>query len=316
MRTGRLSILACLVASAGCTGGEDPLELDPPTVTLLSPESGTTVRENLAIAGEATGDLVDVSIRIDSAEPVPATGLEEWFHLLDVTALEDGSHTVAAIATDSQERVAESLAMSFTTTANQPPDTSIWSGLVRNADQELVPGAQVTAFGTTLATESDLNGRYALVGLPRDQEASLLCSATGYQDTYMPRLLPTGDITLDIPLFTNAALDFVADGFGVTRDPGLGAVLGFLLAPLPSQSGYEGAVVALDGSTGAGPFYTTPTGGFDPLLTETTSSGVFLFFNVSPGPVSVTASGGGMSFTVLGSEAAADALTLLFGRAN
>lgn len=315
MRKGCLSILACLLAIAGCTGSEDPPQLDPPTVTLLSPEAGSVVRENLAIAGRATGDLSGVSVRVDSAEPVPAIGLEEWFHLLDVTSLADGSHTVAAIATDREDRVAESIAISFTTTTNQPPDTSIWSGLVRNSDQALLPGAEVTAFGSGLATVADLNGRYAVVGLPRDQETFLVARSPGYQDTLMPRFLPTGDITLDVPLFTDAALDFVADGFDVTRDPGLGMVIGFLLAPLPSQSGYEGAIVSLAGSTSDGPFYTTATGGFDPQLTETTSSGVFAFFNVAPGAISVTASGGGASFTFLGSDAAADALTLLFGRA-
>lgn len=316
MRPGRFSVVACLAIAAGCTGAEDPPELDPPTVALLSPEPGMTVRENLAIAGRATGDLADVSVRIDSDEPVEVTGLLEWFHLLDVGTLADGSHTVTAIATDREGRVAESPPVSFTSTAHQPPDTSIWSGLVRNSNQELLPGVEVSAFGTTHATISDLNARYALVGLPRNVEALLVAGAPGYADTYLPRLLATNDVTFDIPLFTSAALDFVADGFDVDRQPGLATVIGFLLAPLPSQSGYEGAVLTLVGSTAAdGPYYTTATGDFDPLLTETTSSGVFAFFNVQPGAVAVTASGGGQSFTLLPSEAAADSLTLLFGRA-
>ena len=289
---------------------------DPPTVTLLSPEPDTRVREYLAVAGRATGTLADVSVLLDGGAPMPATGLEEWFFLLDVAPLADGSHTVSAIATDAEARTAESLPVSFTSTANQPPDTSIWSGFVRNSDQEIVPGALVSDFESTRATPADLNGRYAMVGLPRDEDALLVGSATGYADTYLPRLLANGDVTFDIPLFSDAALDFIANGYDVTRMPDRGMVVGFLLAPLPSQSGLAGTTLALVGGSAAdGPYYTTPAGGFDPTLTETTTSGVFVFLNVPTGPVSVVASGGGLSFSLLPSESVGESVTLLFGRA-
>lgn len=303
-----------LMVASSCTGADDPAELDPPAVALLSPEAGVIVREHLAVAGTATGDLADVHVQVDAMTPVEATGLEEWFHLVDVTALEDGSHTVKGIATDLEDRTAESLAVSFTSVANQPPDTTIWSGFVRSSAQEPLPGATVTVLGTTRSTTADLNARYAVVGLPPDEEALLVGSASGFQDTYLPRLLASNDISLDIPLFTDAALDFVAGEYGVTRQSGLVTVLGFLLEPVPSQSGQAGAVVSLVSGTADGPYYTTPSGGFDPMLTETTASGVFAFFNVPPGPVAVTASGGGLEYAILPSEGAADALTLLFGR--
>ena len=316
-RIALLPAFTSLIAIASsCTGSEDPLESDPPSITLLSPEQGVTVREHLAVAGTASGLLVDVSVVVDSGAPVPATGLHEWFHLVDVSALDDGSHAVRAIAMDEEDRVAESVAISFTSTANQPPDTSIWSGYVRSNDQQPLPGATVTVFGTTRTTTADLNARYAMVGLDPETEALLVGSHAGYADTYLPRLLPTNDIQLDIPLFTEAALDFVADQYDVVRTPGLATVIGFLLAPLPSQQGQAGATLALTGGSSAdGPFYTTPTGGFDPDLTQTSSSGVFAFFNVPLGPVAVTASGGGLEYAILPSEAAADSLTLLFGRA-
>lgn len=309
------AIALTAIALGGCSGSDDPPTEDPPTISLLSPEPETRARENLAVAGVASGSLTDVSVRLDAAEAVEATGLDEWFLLLDMSAVEDGSHTVTAIATDSEGRTAETLPMSFTSIANQPPDTAIWSGVVRDSDQQLLVGANVLVDGTSRSTLTDLNGRYAMVGLPRDQEALLVGSASGHVDTYMPRLLPTGDITLDIPLFKPAALDFIANEYGVTRERDKGTVIGFLLEQLPSQDGYAGATLALVGSSGDGPFYTTPSGDFDPGLTETSSSGVFVFFNVPSGPVAVEASGGGLSFNLLGSESLGESVTLLFGRA-
>ena len=155
-----------------------------------------------------------------------------------------------------------------------------------------------------------------MVGLPRDEDALLVGRATGYADTYLPRLLASGDVTFDIPLFSDAALDFIADGYDVTRMPDRGMVVGFLFAPLPSQSGLAGATLALVGGSAAdGPYYTTPAGGFDPTLTETTTSGVFVFLNVPTGPISVLASGGGLSFSLFPSESVGESVTLLFGRA-
>lgn len=308
---------AVFAALAGCSGSEDPPREDPPTVTLLSPEPDTKARDYLAVAGRATGDLVDVSVRLDSTEPMSATDLDDWFLLLDVSTIADGSHTVAAIATDDDGRTAESLPVSFTSIANQPPDTSIWSGVVRNSDQQLLPGAVVSDYESTRTTVTDLNGRYAMVGLPRDEPALLFGSAPGHEDTYLPRFLPSNDTTLDIPLFRPAVLDFIADAYGVVREPGKGTVIGFLIAPLPSEAGYEGATIALVGGSAAdGPYYTTASGDFDPGLDATTASGVFLFLNVTSGPVTVTASGGGLSFTLLESESVGEAVTLLYGRAQ
>ena len=96
-----------------------------------------------------------------------------------------------------------------------------------------------------------------------------------------------------------------------------GTVIGFLIAPLPSEAGYEGATIALVGGSAAdGPYYTTAAGDFDPGLDATTASGVFLFLNVTSGPVTVTASGGGLSFTLLESVSVGEAVTLLYGRAQ
>ena len=316
MMTSSRFLALALVATAGCSGSDDPPSEDPPTVALLSPEPDTRAREFLAVAGRATGALTDVSVRLDAAEPVAATGLDEWFLLLDMATVGDGSHTVTAIATDSEDRTAESLPVSFTSTANQLPDTSIWSGFVRNSDQQLIPSANVFVYESTMSTLTDLNGRYAMVGLPRDVPALLLGTAPGYADTFLPRLLPSNDITLDIPLFSDATLDFIAGEYDVVRVPDRGTVIGFLLEPLPSPDGYAGATLALVGGSSAdGPYYTTPAGGFDVGLTETTSSGVFVFFNVATGPVTVTASGGGLSFSLLDSESEGESVTLLFGRA-
>lgn len=317
MKSSRCFALAVATAAAGCSGSDDPPSADPPTIALLSPEPDTRAREFLAVAGRATGALTDVSVRLDAAEPIAATGVEEWFLLLDMATVGDGSHTVTAIATDSEDRTAASLPVSFTSIANQPPDTTIWSGFVRNSDQQIIPSANVFVHESTRSTLTDLNGRYAMVGLPRDQPALLIGAAPSYVDTFLPRLLPSNDITLDIPLFSEAALDFIAGEYDVVREPDRGTVIGFLLDQLPSQDGYAGATLALVGGSNAdGPYYTTPAGGFDGALTETTSSGVFVFFNVATGPVAVTASGGGLSFTLLGSESEGESVTLLFGRAQ
>ena len=49
--------LGLAALAAGCTGGEEPGPGDPPTIALLSPEGIVRVRENLAVAGRATGAI-------------------------------------------------------------------------------------------------------------------------------------------------------------------------------------------------------------------------------------------------------------------
>lgn len=307
-----------LLAVAACTSGEedDPTP-DPPTVAMLAPEPGQRARENLAVAGTASGNLRDVGVRVDGGEPREAEGLEEWFYLLDVTPLADGSHTVSAIATDEDEATAESPAISFVSTAAQPPGTTIVGGTVRGSDQELLAGASISVHEGTRTTPSDLNGRYAMVGLDPAEEVILVGELSGYADTYMPSFAPSGDVAdFDVSLFPQGALDFLAGACDVVREDGLGTLVGFLVDAPPAESGFAGAAIALDGATGDGPCHADAAGDFDPARTHTSEAGVYVFFNVSTGPVAVTASAEGVTFFLLESVAAADAVTVLFGRAE
>ena len=318
MTRARIAWTLLLPLVAACTSGEDPeTDDDPPTVAMLAPEQGQRARDHLAVAGTATGMLREVGVRVDGGEPREAEGLDEWFLLLDVSTLADGSHTVSAIAVDEDDRTAESPPISFVSTHAQPPDTTLIAGTVRGSEQELLAGASVSVHEGTRTTASDLNGRYAMVGLDPSEEVLLVGEHPGYAATYMPRFTPGGDSwDFDISLFTQGALDFLAGECDVDRDDGLGTVVGFLVEAPPAEGGFEGAAISLDSSTGEGPCFADASGGFDPLLTHTSEAGVYVFFNVSTGPVAVVASAGGVSFTSFGSESVADAVSVLFGRAD
>jgi hypothetical protein len=78
-----------------------------PTVTITSPEQGSTVVGSIRVVGKAKdrGGVSRVDVAIDDATPQVAKGAASWSYVVDTTALSDGSHTIVAKATDKKGNV-------------------------------------------------------------------------------------------------------------------------------------------------------------------------------------------------------------------
>jgi hypothetical protein len=79
----------------------------PPTVVIVTPVTGSTVRGVINITGTAvdpdTGDKVQsVEVNVDNATWVVATGTAKWFILWDLSNTSTGSHAIFAKATDGE----------------------------------------------------------------------------------------------------------------------------------------------------------------------------------------------------------------------
>jgi Bacterial Ig domain len=84
-----------------------PSDTTPPTVSIATPASGSTVSGTVSVSGSAS-DAVGVStvqVSVDGGAYQTAQGTSSWSYSLDTTALADGSHTLAARATDTSGNV-------------------------------------------------------------------------------------------------------------------------------------------------------------------------------------------------------------------
>src|SRR6266851_4377163 len=78
----------------------------PPSVGIGSPSSGATVSGTVTISGTASSlaGVTTVQVMVDTNAPVTASGTTSWSTSIDTTTLSNGSHTIAAQATDSLGR--------------------------------------------------------------------------------------------------------------------------------------------------------------------------------------------------------------------
>jgi Big-like domain-containing protein len=75
----------------------------PPTVTIGSPAAGASVAGVVTVSGTAASQIgvTSVVVRLDNGSPgTTAAGTTNWSASLDTTQFGDGSHTIAATATD------------------------------------------------------------------------------------------------------------------------------------------------------------------------------------------------------------------------
>jgi hypothetical protein len=76
---------------------------NPPTVSITSPSSGTTVSNSITITGTASdsdGTVTQVEVCIDSGSWWTATSTNSWTTSWDTTTVSDGSHTISARSKD------------------------------------------------------------------------------------------------------------------------------------------------------------------------------------------------------------------------
>jgi large repetitive protein len=115
------------VGHASTTSVSVTFSNSPPGVSISSPSPGALVTGVVAVSGSASSiaGIASVTVRVDSNAAVTASGTTSWSRSVDTTALNDGSHTITATATDSVGR--SSSASVSVTVSNAPPSVSISS---------------------------------------------------------------------------------------------------------------------------------------------------------------------------------------------
>ena len=80
------------------TGGAQP-----PTIAITQPANGATLTGTVSVQGTAADSvsLTSVTVSLDGATPVAATGLQNWSFTLATGTLANGAHTITAKATNS-----------------------------------------------------------------------------------------------------------------------------------------------------------------------------------------------------------------------
>jgi hypothetical protein len=131
----------------------------PPIVEITYPINEDTVLGTITINGTASdpngpGDLKEVLIQIDSGDWYKATGTTSWSYVWDTTEVEDGIHTIYAVAIDKKyETSTIQQVIVNVTNLNQPPNIEILSP----KDDDTITGI-VNIYGNA----SDPNGNETL----------------------------------------------------------------------------------------------------------------------------------------------------------
>ena len=97
-----------LVAGGGDGGGDGGTD-DPPTISITNPTEGATVSGTVTVSADATDDngVSQVEFFVDgSSLGVDSDGSDGWSIGWDTTTASDGSHTIAAEATDTASQTA------------------------------------------------------------------------------------------------------------------------------------------------------------------------------------------------------------------
>ncbi len=176
------------------------------------------------------------------------------------------------------------------------------SGAVRDwRSGAAIPNASLRTVGILpqRTGESIEDGTFVLEDIPINGYVILDVSAVGYRRTIAPAILVEEANLADVVVLALADVDATAmrSGFGVTTSSGRGTILGRTYAP--SGSGIPGvaAIQVLPVSVvSTGPFFLDAANDPAPGALATTSSGGFVFFNVSTGDVAVEASAPGLVF--------------------
>jgi hypothetical protein len=112
-------------ASAGGSKSGKPPKRTAPTISIAAPSSGSTVSGTISVSGAASdssASLASVKISVDGGAYQPASGTASWSVSLNTTSYPDGTHTIAAKATDSAGSTAVTTdTVAFSNSPNSPP---------------------------------------------------------------------------------------------------------------------------------------------------------------------------------------------------
>ncbi|HET7487726.1 MAG TPA: Ig-like domain-containing protein [Acidimicrobiales bacterium] len=118
-------------ASAGRTSGSScgrkcpaPADTTAPSVSIASPANGATVSGTVTVAGSAADNvgLAKVEVAVDGGTAIAASGTSSWSAAVGTSTLANGSHAIAATATDTAGNRAT--ATVTVTVANPVADTT------------------------------------------------------------------------------------------------------------------------------------------------------------------------------------------------
>ncbi|MCD6480861.1 MAG: PKD domain-containing protein [Thermoplasmata archaeon] len=130
-----------------------PPENHPPTISITSPQNGSTVSGEVTIKGTAydeDGDSITVEIRIDGGGWNIAEGSTSWSYFLNASSLEEGKHVIYARAYDGKEYSEIKSIEIIVAKKNHPPVVDITSPL----NGAIVSGV-VTIKGTAYDEDGD-----------------------------------------------------------------------------------------------------------------------------------------------------------------
>jgi hypothetical protein len=156
----------------GAKGGGKP-DRAPPSISISSPTAAATLAGTVTVSGLAADDvrLAKVEVNVDGGAYQPASGAASWSFLLDTAGYANGSHTIAARATDTSGNTTDasvSVAFSNAVPDSTPPTVSI---------SLPSPGASVAGTIAVSGSASD-NAALAKVEISVDAGAYQLAEGT------------------------------------------------------------------------------------------------------------------------------------------
>ena len=149
---------AAAAPSGAGKGGKPPKGSSKPIISIASPSSGSTVSGPVAVSGSASdssASLASVKVSVDGGAFQPASGTTSWSFPLNTASYSDGTHTIAAQATDSLgSTVVTTDTVTFSNSPPPPPpppppDTTPPSvSISAPAPSSTVSGSTVTVSGS------------------------------------------------------------------------------------------------------------------------------------------------------------------------
>ena len=153
---GMLSLAAPQAFAGGCPhkscSTQTSADTTPPSVALSSPAPGATVSGTVAVAGTASDNVkvANVQVSVDGGTWQTASGTTSWNWSWSTTGLANGTHTVAARATDTSGNVSTAASESVTV-GNPTPDTTPPAVVIASP----ASGSTVSATATVSGSSSD-----------------------------------------------------------------------------------------------------------------------------------------------------------------
>lgn len=144
----------------------------------------------------------------------------------------------------------------------------------------LLPAPSITVTGAT----------FVMTGVPDNSTFQILASTTGYRPTYSSASVVASDLDdVKAPTASEAFVAALASGFSVTPQAGKGVLMLHLVdAQSMPRAGVAGSNLVLAGASDAsGPHFLDASLQPAPGTNASTASGWAVFFNVTPGSVSL-----------------------------